>query len=100
LYSLEELGWRVYGRPPVDGLTAEFIPARVAQEQRGAYVLLSETGVHEAAVSGRLMHEAAAREEFPAVGDWVLARLLPGEARAVIHQVLPRRTKLSRKEAG
>ncbi len=51
-------------------------------------------------MTGRLRHVAAGRDEYPAVGDWVLARPLPGEARAVIQHLLPRRTKLSRKTAG
>src|SRR5262249_54270702 len=65
-----------------------------------AYILFAEGGALDATVTGRLMHEATAREDYPAVGDWVLARKLPGEDRAVIHQALPRRTRLSRKVAG
>jgi ribosome biogenesis GTPase len=39
-------------------------------------------------------------ERKPAVGDWVAVRLLDGEDRAVIVEVLPRRTKFVRKQAG
>jgi ribosome biogenesis GTPase len=63
-------------------------------------VLFGEGGAFDATVAGRMMHGADAREDYPAVGDWVLARALPGEERAVIHRILPRRTKLSRKIAG
>jgi len=100
LYTLEQLGWGPHFEPLAVELTEELIPARVAEEQRGAYLLLTESGPLEATVTGRLMHATAAREDYPAVGDWVLARKLPGEERAVIHRTLPRRTRLSRKVAG
>ena len=40
------------------------------------------------------------RADLPAVGDWVLVRESPGAERAIIHRVLTRRTKFSRKIAG
>ncbi len=100
MYTLEDLGWGPFFQSQITGTTEELIPARVAEEQRGAYLLLAERGPLEAAVTGRMMHDAAGREDFPAVGDWVLARRLPGEERAVIHRTLERRTRLSRKVAG
>ena len=99
MYTLEDLGWGPFFQENAKQ-TEDLIPARVAEEQRGAYVLFAERGTFDATVAGRMMHEADAREDYPAVGDWVLARPLPGEGRAVIHEVLPRRTKLSRKMAG
>jgi ribosome biogenesis GTPase len=47
-----------------------------------------------------MLHSAAGRDDLPATGDWVLARVLPGEDRALVVELLERRTKLSRKEAG
>jgi ribosome biogenesis GTPase len=88
--------------------TGDFLPARVALEHKHAYELLSIHGELTAECTGRLLHEAASRSELPAVGDWVVARLRPGEIhacsgrrpRADIHAVLPRRTKFSRRAAG
>ncbi|NGZ75411.1 ribosome small subunit-dependent GTPase A [Saccharibacillus alkalitolerans] len=57
-------------------------------------------GEYAAEISGRLRHSAEAGAELPAVGDWLAAELLPGEKRARIHGVLPRRSKISRKAAG
>jgi ribosome biogenesis GTPase len=99
LNTLEDLGWGPFFERQID-TTEDLVPARVAEEQRGAYVLFTERGPLDASVTGKMMHEAEAREDYPAVGDWVLARPLRGEAKAVIHRVLPRRTKLSRKTAG
>lgn len=100
MHSLADLGWNNRFQSQLIDTPEDLVPARIAEEQRGAYLLLTEDGPLSAAVSGRLMHDAGGREDFPAVGDWVLARPLLGEARAVIHSVLARRTKLSRKTAG
>jgi ribosome biogenesis GTPase len=99
LYSLEDLGWTAYFQSQLNNPAAGLLPARVAEEQRGVYLLQSERGTLNATVTGRLIHTASGREDFPAVGDWVLAGLLPG-GQAVIRQLLERRSKISRKVAG
>jgi len=53
-----------------------------------------------AEITGRLRHVATETSELPAVGDWVAIDVVQGEQKALIHSILPRRTKLSRKEAG
>jgi ribosome biogenesis GTPase len=50
-------------------------------------------------VRGKLRFEAGSNGNMPAVGDWVVVKPLDGEARAVIHGVLPRRTAFLRKVA-
>ena len=89
---LFRLGWD----PAWDAVRATFghpdcEAARVAMQHRGAYVLYTAHGDSPAVVSGRLRHEARTHADFPAVGDWVLAR------DGVIHAVLPRRTAFARK---
>ena len=46
------------------------------------------------------MFIAETRKDYPAVGDWVAVQLYDGDSPAIIHQVLPRRTVLSRKSSG
>ena len=58
------------------------------------------TGKLRAEVSGRFRFKACSRESFPAVGDWVALRPLPGENRAIIEAVLPRKSQFIRKAAG
>ncbi len=76
-------------------------PARVAVEDKHHYVLFNADDPIIGKVSGRLLHES---RRFPAhlpkVGDWVAFSRVPKEDKALIHLVLPRRTKLSRKVAG
>jgi ribosome biogenesis GTPase / thiamine phosphate phosphatase len=74
--------------------------ARVVEEQRGSYRLLSEDNEYLAELAGRLRHQAA-RAALPAVGDWVRAAAGGrGAGRAVIHEVLPRSSCIWRAAAG
>jgi ribosome biogenesis GTPase len=98
--NLSELGWdpffdRHLTRIKKDGRA----PARIAREDRQAYVVYSEYGELSARVSGRMRYTACSRADFPAVGDWVVIEPRPGEGKATIHAVLPRKTKFCRKVA-
>ena len=72
-------------------------PARVAREDRGRFLVLSDLGEARAQVSGRLRHTSTDR---PAVGDWVAVRVSDQETRATIHGILPRKTVFARTAAG
>ncbi len=77
------------------------LTARVVEEQRGSYRLLSEDTEYLADLAGRLRHWAGVRAALPAVGDWVRAVAgTRGTGRAVIHEVLPRWSRISRSAAG
>jgi ribosome biogenesis GTPase / thiamine phosphate phosphatase len=76
------------------------IAARVAREDREAYSLLGEEGWYTAHVSGRFRFEAQTRADFPAIGDWVAIDPVEQGATAVIHALLPRRSRFARKVAG
>ena len=43
---------------------------------------------------------AVSRMDYPAVGDWVLVRKMPGEERGIIHRLLDRTSVFTRKVAG
>jgi ribosome biogenesis GTPase len=105
VHTLESLGWTPFFEAQIDrDHDAELTPARVAEEQRGSYTILGAAGSWRAEFSGRLRHEIAGDgAAAPCTGDWVLARVPPGaedSGPALIHRVLIRRTKFSRKEAG
>ena len=96
MYDLEALGWGPFFSAALEQYQPEgLIPARVAVEHQGFYELLAEVGEFGGVPSGRLKFDG----EEPAVGDWVAVEKLPGERKAVIRAVLPRRTKFSRKES-
>ena len=77
-----------------------YVPGRVAVQNKSNYVVYSEHGELTAEISGKFMFDADAKEDYPAVGDWVVMRPLLDEQKGIIDAVLPRRTAFSRKEAG
>jgi ribosome biogenesis GTPase / thiamine phosphate phosphatase len=100
LTALEELGWTESHLLDFEPhAAAGLVPARVAVQHRGAFVVLSDLGELRAAAAGRLSHEAAGAGDLPAVGDWVAIAPRLEEGTATIQAVLPRRTKFSRKTA-
>lgn len=80
--------------------TQTLIPARVAREDRGSYVIYSAGRAYRAAISGAMRHHANSRFDFPTVGDWVIASPRGREQSATIHALLPRRSSVTRKSAG
>jgi ribosome biogenesis GTPase len=102
VYSLEDLGWCEYFSLQYEASQtgSEFVPARVAEDNREIYRIASAAGEFLSELSGKFRHEILGRGDFPAVGDWVLASLRERERRATIHGVLKRRSKFSRKIAG
>ena len=98
---LHALGWNSFfqshwNAEPREGM----VPARVTEEQRDAYRVVGDGGEMGAEITGHLRHIATDRSALPAVGDWVAIDVIEAEGKAFIHSILPRRTKLSRKEAG
>lgn len=74
-------------------------PARVISEHKEMYILKNEVSEFSAKITGKMIFEATSREDYPAVGDWVLITSLDKE-QAVIHEILPRKTILKRKAVG
>lgn len=77
-----------------------FEVGRVAIENRDNYWLLTAKGEYFAEVTGKLLYQAADSSHLPKVGDWVVITLFEDEEKAIIHEVLPRQSKFSRKAAG
>ena len=99
--SLDILGWDAHFAEHFKPFATEgLVAARVAVEHRGAYVVYTEAGELRAELTGRARHNAVARSDLPAVGDWVAVDVRPDENRAAIHAVLPRRGQFSRNIAG
>ena len=93
--QLKDLGWDAFFEDAFEPYAADnLIPARVSARHHGPCELLTENGRMGGLPAGKLSDE-----ELPAVGDWVAARPVEGERKAVIEAVLPRRTSFSRKEA-
>lgn len=98
---LTELGWSPFFQSHfLEEENDGCVPARVSEESKGFYQVLAEEGEFLAQIAGRIRYRAEERDDFPAVGDWVVIAPRLAEGRATITAILPRRTVLSRKEAG
>ena len=71
-FTLAELGWTEALAGHFEPFAREgLIAARVAVEHRTKYGVYTERGETDAALTGTARHEAVARIDRPAVGDWV-----------------------------
>ncbi|NPV69518.1 MAG: ribosome small subunit-dependent GTPase A [Firmicutes bacterium] len=98
---LQDIGWdsgleSQFSEYAVPGYT----PGRISAEFRDSYLLLSEAGEVRALLSGRFRHLADSGTDLPVTGDWVAFTRESGAGPAMIHAVLPRRSKFSRKQPG
>jgi ribosome biogenesis GTPase len=99
--NLNQFGWHPFFEAYFNEYSGNgYSAGRVAVENKNNYILYTEYGELLAEISGKLFYEISGKGDFPAVGDWVVFRALPGEQKAVIDHVLPRKTKFSRKSAG
>jgi ribosome biogenesis GTPase / thiamine phosphate phosphatase len=78
----------------------EMIIGRVALEHKHMYRVWTEHGDLLCEVSGKFNFEALSREDYPAVGDWVILKPRVNEGKGTIFSILPRFSKFSRKSAG
>jgi len=95
--NLDILGWKEYSRHfPEVAEAASSSLARVAVENKNNFLLYSEEGSLEGTTTGKLYHETPDASLLPKVGDWVIMEKTPGENKATITQVLPRKSVISR----
>jgi ribosome biogenesis GTPase / thiamine phosphate phosphatase len=98
--ALMDLGWNSSWQRSFDQLSRpDLAPARVISVLKDHYRVRTETSDLLARISGRYWFEAVTGTDLPAVGDWAAIEIADAD-RAIIHHVLPRRTKISRKVAG
>ena len=72
---------------------------RITSEHKERYIVTTEQGEFEAEITGNLRFSAKSREDFPAVGDWVLLTTYDSDF-SIIHKVLPRSSIISRQAVG
>ena len=99
--NLEELGWDAYFREHFRLLEVPgSVPARVVSEEKRSYQVFSRDGELSVEISGKMRYLAETLDQYPAIGDWVVVKPQIEESKGVIHAILPRRSKFSRKAAG
>jgi ribosome biogenesis GTPase len=96
-----QLGWNVFFDRHFQPFQEQgFAVGRIAIENRDNYLVLSGGNEYMGEVTGKLLFNASSSSDLPKVGDWVVVSLFESEHKAIIHEVLPRQTKFSRKIAG
>lgn len=73
----------------------DLIPGRIAVENKNNFLVYTEKGELTAEISGNLLFNSESQSQLPKVGDWVA--LAEFEELGIIHFVLERKSKLSRK---
>lgn len=79
-----------------DGLCA----GRVVSQEKSIYRVVTEKGEKLAEVSGRFRYNTTVVSDYPAVGDFVMLDINEQGTRAVIHNVLDRKSCFIRRAAG
>ncbi|WP_249412895.1 ribosome small subunit-dependent GTPase A [Paenibacillus antibioticophila] len=99
---LNRFGWNARAESSFAEQSREgMFPARITADHGQKYKIVSERGEGWAELSGRQKYELEERSAFPAVGDWVLLRYLTETAPdGMIHGLLPRSSRISRRSAG
>jgi ribosome biogenesis GTPase / thiamine phosphate phosphatase len=77
-----------------------FNPARIIEVNKNNYIVSTGTDEIIAELSGKFIFNAASSEDYPAVGDWVYIELFDNDSFAVIHELMPRKSLLKRKNPG
>ncbi|MBN2635557.1 MAG: ribosome small subunit-dependent GTPase A [Prolixibacteraceae bacterium] len=80
----------------IENQLTDFEPGRIIAEHRERYIVATKFGETEAEITGNIRYTAKSREDFPAVGDWVLL-LTHSPDFTIIQQILPRYSIIKRK---
>lgn len=96
---LKSLGWDSFFESDFERYkSTDFEAARIIAEYRDLYkVMTSESLELVAEVSGKFEYNAHERGDFPVTGDWVVIQKLLNQNKAIIHHILNRKSKFSRK---
>jgi ribosome biogenesis GTPase len=95
--SIEDLGYTSFFESKRRELgVMDHSVARVIAQHKESYRVKNMNGEFLAKITGKQMFEATEKEDFPAVGDWVLITETDSE-QAVINGILPRYAIIKRK---
>ncbi|MBT3356426.1 ribosome small subunit-dependent GTPase A [bacterium] len=96
--TINELGWEKYSQDISEALNVDSNEiARITVENKSVYTLQGDQGELEGFLRGKVLYEDEVPANRPKVGDWVRIEKLPNERRAIIKEILPRKSKISRK---
>ena len=95
--SLAAYGWDSFFSDNFNELNIpDSIPCRIISEFKSSYRVQTGKAEFYAVLAGRMRYNADPEYGYPAVGDWVAA-VRADEEQCIIHAILPRKSKFSRK---
>jgi ribosome biogenesis GTPase len=99
--TIEKLGFDKWfqGNVAPDHLET-FEIARVVAVYKDSYTISDGVNDVFAELVGKIIYSASSPIDYPAVGDWILARFYDGNTFSVIHGIIQRKTLLKRKTPG
>lgn len=97
---LNKSGWNPFFKEHFTSFRNKgFSAARISAENKNNYLLITEFGEVTGEVTGKLLFTSDSPATLPKTGDWVVVTMHDNNSHAIIHEILPRRTKISRKSA-
>lgn len=99
--SLKSFGWDSFFEENSGSFKQNgFSFARVITEHKERYIVASEKGELSAEITGKLLYSSESNARLPKVGDWVVVIIYEDEMKAIIHDVLQRKSMFGRKASG
>lgn len=98
---IDKLGFDQWFRDQIDpGSMEGYAIARVVGVHKDCYTINNGDGDVLSELVGKILYSATSPMDYPAVGDWVCAKLYDEDTFSIIHRILPRRSLLKRKTPG
>ena len=99
--KIEKLGFDKWFLNRIDPTKlADHKIARVITVNKDSYTINNGQGEVSAELTGKLMLSADSALDYPATGDWVIARYYDNDTFAIIREIVPRKSILKRKTSG
>ncbi len=98
MVDINRYGWNEFFQKAFDKINSggmEF--GRIITENKTNYIAATKHGEIRCELTGKLLFESEIQSELPKVGDWVTLSLYDDNTFGIIHEVLERKSKLSRK---
>ncbi len=100
-FSIEKLGFSNWYEDKVDPVKLEGLEiARVISVHKDSYMISNGMNDIFAELGGKMLYGADSPIDYPAVGDWVLAKFYDKNTFSIIHEIIQRKSLLKRKTPG
>ena len=100
IMTLQDYGLTTIIKEHFLALNSPFQLGRITCHYSNLYDVITEEYSCLAEPTGKLLYSIERKSEMPAVGDWVVVQTFGEDVQGIIHDILPRHNKFSRKASG